>query len=528
MKVKLFGLAALILLSAISSIFNAMPMIGVSAQDYRTADDYGSSYGSNNNNNYDNGMVDNYSYEEPNTYNTDNSYGNGPANYGNEEKQYSSYDNSYGYPSNTGYMDDSYSPGDPGSYGNQYNNYYAQDSYEPNYYPPVKPKKFTCPDSGLVVDKPENCPVICPLGSTLEGHFVKSGSNLTQICNVDQQVLETCPAGTDLEGVFVTDATIEQCNIFATCDANTPLGEALDLNATETVEVADPQLCQLEIPAPVEIFQCPSITEDPLVNPLLADANVTDIDLCFAATPAVQCPDTSPLDGVWVDPEEAGETCNIVIPPPVDLVECPSTIENPLVNPLLAGSNVTDIDLCFAATPAVQCGPNTTLNGTWVNPDFAEICDIEIPPSFLCEPDDPLSNAIVTDPRLCQFEDIELFECPEEGSNPAMVGLNVTALPLCEAPNNANICGIGTDLEGVFVNNTSTDCDLDVPITPEAQCIKCADLASDSGNSQQDQNDVAEVLIGNNTNNVFTICNDTATAKAEFNATIADSNGHNF
>ena len=68
-----------------------------------------------------------------------------------------------------------------------------------------------------------------------------------------------------------------------------------------------------------------------------------------------------------------------------------------------------------------------------------------------------------------------------------------------------------------------TDCDLDVRITSEAQCIKCADLASDSGNSQQDQNDVAVVLIGNQTNNVFTICNDTATAKAEFNATIADS-----
>ena len=56
------------------------------------------------------------------------------------------------------------------------------------------------------------------------------------------------------------------------------------------------------------------------------------------------------------------------------------------------------------------------------------------------------------------------------------------------------------------------------------QCIKCADLASDSGNSQQDQNDVAALLIGTTPDdNVFTICDDPATAEAEFNATIQGS-----
>ncbi|MDF2736659.1 MAG: hypothetical protein K0S93_515 [Nitrososphaeraceae archaeon] len=205
----------------------------------------------------------------------------------------------------------------------------------------------------------------------------------------------------------------------------------------------------------------------------------------------------------------------------VTLFTCP-----PESNPVLVGANVTDLDLCFAATPAVQCEAGTDLAGVWVNPNSTDTCDLDIPPfppTFQCDEDDPLSNAVVTDLRLCQFEDIELFECPAEGSNPAMVGLNVTALPLCEAPNNDNICPEDTDLAGVFVNDTATDCDFDAPITAEAQCLKCADLAGLAGNSQNDQNLVAAVLIGNTTHTVFTICDDPATASAEFNASIADS-----
>ena len=157
--------------------------------------------------------------------------------------------------------------------------------------------------------------------------------------------------------------------------------------------------------------------------------------------------------------------------------------------------------MCFAATPAVQCPSGTTLEGVWVNGTIGlETCNIVIPPP------------------------VELFECVAgPGVNPDLIGANVTDLRLCEAPTSPNICPIGTDLEGVFVNSTMNDCDFDAPITGEAQCIKCADLASDSGNSQQDQNDVAALLIGNQTNNVFTICNDTDTAEAEFNATIQGS-----
>jgi hypothetical protein len=202
----------------------------------------------------------------------------------------------------------------------------------------------------------------------------------------------------------------------------------------------------------------------------------------------------------------------------VNLLTCP-----PDSNPVLVGANVTDLDLCFAATPAVQCEAGTDLEGVWVNPNSTDTCDLVFPPSFQCDEDDPLSNAVVTDLRLCQFEDIELIECPAEGSNPAMVGLNVTALPLCEAPNNDNICGEDTALAGVFVNDTSTDCDLDAPITAEAQCIKCADLAIVLGLGQDDQRDAAAALIGNSTNNVFTICDDEDPTD-QFNATMEEVN----
>jgi hypothetical protein len=540
-----------------------MPIIGVSAQDYRNANDYGSSYGNNNN-----GMVESYSYEEPNTYNTNNndynnydpyigeqnseysSYGNsyGPPtpDYGDGNvEEYSSYGNSYEYPSNTGYMDDSYySSDDPGLYGNQYNNYYDEGSYDSNYYPPKKPQKFTCPDSGLVVDKPESCPVICPVGSTLAGHFVAAGSNLTQICNVDQQVLETCPAGSDLEGVFVTDATPEQCNIFATCDFRTPLGQALGLNSTQTVEVADPQLCQLDVPEPTQIFQCPETANEdvPFLNPVMAGQNVTSLELCQAATPAVQCGPLTTLNGTWVHPD-ATETCNLVIPPPfepftceadtplgialggieVDVVdpelcnlsvpepvtifECPdeATEQVPFLNPVMAGQNVTSLALCEAATPAVQCLDGSTLEGVWVHPaNQTTTCNIAIPPLFRCEADTP-------------------------NVNPDLIGANVTDIRLCEAPTSFNICPEGTDLEGAYVNNTAaSECNLDgegPPTTdPQAQCIKCADLAIIVGGGQSFQVDAAEALVGNSTNNVFTICDD-EDPTAQYNATMNEVAG---
>ena len=90
---------------------------------------------------------------------------------------------------------------------------------------------------------------------------------------------------------------------------------------------------------------------------------------------------------------------------------------------------------------------------------------------------------------------------------------------MCQAPNDANICPNDTDLAGVYANNTITDCDLTISANPQAQCIKCADLAPILGTGQSTQRDAANALIGNSTNNVFTICDD-EDPTAQFNATM--------
>jgi hypothetical protein len=248
---------------------------------------------------------------------------------------------------------------------------------------------------------------------------------------------EVCPADTDLAGVLVVNAP-EDCNIFATCNADDPLGQALGLNATETVEVADEQLCGLEVPEPVRIVECPSLPTAEVPNP----------------------------------------------------------------NPNMAGENVTSFKLCEAATPAVQCGPDTTLEGVWVTPGDEATCELAIPPAIVF----PI--------------------CPP-GSN--LAGANVTDLRLCNAATPAEQCPSGTDLAGVFFNSTlpgaEAVCNQADGVTQfETQCLKCADLAAlnaAQGGFNRAQ-ESADQLIGNLTDNVFTICaaDNIPDATAAFNATI--------
>src|SRR6187200_2979589 len=166
-------------------------------------------------------------------------------------------------------------------------------------------------------------------------------------------------------------------------------------------------------------------------------------------------------------------------PGPVNLFQCPANSNLPL-------ANVTDPRLCDAATPAVQCPTGTTLAGVWVNQTGLSTCNLVIPPA------------------------VTLFTCVAgPTTNPDLVGAQVTDVRLCEAPTSPSICPTGTDLAGVFVNRTTTDCTFDVSITTnlEAQCIKCADLAGTAtGGGTGTQ--VANALIGNSTNNVFTACDD--------------------
>ncbi|MGE5862496.1 MAG: hypothetical protein ACM31H_01880 [Nitrososphaerales archaeon] len=61
--------------------------------------------------------------------------------------------------------------------------------------------------------------------------------------------------------------------------------------------------------------------------------------------------------------------------PPVTLFTCDADSN------LGADARVTDLQLCDAATPAEQCGPDTDLEGVWVFPPATEeVCNIETEP----------------------------------------------------------------------------------------------------------------------------------------------------
>src|SRR5215211_9515158 len=84
-----------------------------------------------------------------------------------------------------------------------------------------------------------------------------AGANVTdlRLCEAPNDA-NICPAGTDLEGVYVTDPTTE-CDIFATCQFDSPLGVSLGLPPGGSVEVADEQLCDLSVPEQIDLTTCP-------------------------------------------------------------------------------------------------------------------------------------------------------------------------------------------------------------------------------------------------------------------------------
>ena len=141
--------------------------------------------------------------------------------------------------------------------------------------------------------------------------------------------------------------------------------------------------------------------------------------------------------------------------------------------------------MCDAATPAVQCAPGTTLQGVWVHPSQTATCNIRIPPTFIC-PGPNIPGAIVTDPRLCN-----------------------AATP-------AEQCSVGSDLEGIWVHPASTascnisPADISIAINPQAQCLKCADLAVFASGNYQAAQTTASQMRGETTTttNIFTVCND--------------------
>jgi hypothetical protein len=134
----------------------------------------------------------------------------------------------------------------------------------------------------------------------------------------------------------------------------------------------------------IELFQCPPDSNIP-------GGNVTDERLCFAATPAVQCPSGTTLEGVWVHPT-ALATCDLDIDIPIvnntqsqclkcvdlALLGAPPGQIRPLVSALIGNdtlANTTGIfDICAADDPRPAF--NATVTETLSPPSEENVIEI--------------------------------------------------------------------------------------------------------------------------------------------------------
>ena len=169
----------------------------------------------------------------------------------------------------------------------RYDNNYNQDVYNDYSYADYKKKKnfaeierfddklFVC-DNGIVVDDRTQCPLKCPFGTTLDGAYVMD----LDICDIEPGTAsKKCPDGTDLEGVLVMNKN--QCEIFAECDADSPLG--LSLGGLEPIKVADVQLCQLSAPD-IEICDSGFFEGFAVDNQQTCNTPLDDVSICGPTT----------------------------------------------------------------------------------------------------------------------------------------------------------------------------------------------------------------------------------------------------
>ncbi|MGD1837220.1 MAG: FG-GAP-like repeat-containing protein, partial [Nitrososphaeraceae archaeon] len=323
-------------------------------------------------------------------------------------------------------------------------------------------KLFVC-DNGIVVDDRTQCPLKCPFGTTLDGVYVMD----LDICKIETETMaQKCGPDTDMPGVLAMNQ--EQCNIFAQCDADSPLG--LALGGLEPIKVADIQLCQLNVPGmtvcgPPSFFAGFVVEDEATCNTVLDEVSVcgptTDLagmltvntesscnlfETCAANSPLGTALGNTPVDVI------DSELCNLVIPPETEVFTCP--LDTPM-----AGAVVTDLLLCQAPNDANKCPAETDLQGVYVM-DTASDCNI----FATCEAGTPLGMALgdqpvkVADPVLCTLNvppEIELFQCD---LSTQMEGAIVTDELLCQAPNNNNKCPNNSDLPGVYVMNPETQC----------------------------------------------------------------------
>ncbi len=340
----------------------------------------------------------------------------------------------------------------------------------------------TCPlDTdlpGVVVTDEANCNIfeVCdasstPLGQALNQDVKVADSALCQLSNVpnlqicedgpfegfavnDQDACDTldnvqiCSLTSDLPGVLTTDPAT--CNIFETCDLNTPLGASLGTN----VEVVDADICQLQFAV------CDSDSGLARALGLTGPIVVADEQLCEleVTSGTTTCPAGSDLAGVVVTAGQADVICNLEIP---QVVTCDS--DSPLGEAVGQGTvQVTDVKLCELAITSgtTTCPAGSDLEGVVVLEGQANvICNLNIPTLVTCPTTSDIAGAQVTDIRICDLDNIDLIPCAA-GTNNA--GALVTDERLCQAPNDQNKCPPGSDLENVYVMNPDLDgaCDI--------------------------------------------------------------------
>jgi hypothetical protein len=365
----------------------------------------------------------------------------------------------------------------------------------------------TCPlDTdlpGVVVTDEANCNIFetcdassTPLGVALGQDVKVADSALCQLSNVpnlqicedgpfegfavnDQDACDTldnvqiCSLTSDLPGVLTTDPAT--CNIFETCDLNTPLGASLGTN----VEVVDADICQLQFAV------CDSDSGLARALGLTGTIVVADVKLCELAVTSgtTTCPAGSDLEGVVVLEEQANVICNLNIP---EIFTCPDTSD-------IAGAQVTDLLICdLDNVELFTCPPNSNMGGAVVTdvalcqaPDDDNKCPIgsDLENVYVMNPDtdcdvfeecvagDPIFSALppgsanfeVVDETICELvvpSQVALFTCGEDSNLGA--GAVVTDAALCNAATPAEQCPAGTQLENVWVTDaTDANCSVD-------------------------------------------------------------------
>ena len=267
---------------------------------------------------------------------------------------------------------------------------------------------------------PEQVQLFQCIGGPMEGAIVTD----EQLCEAPNSG-NKCPQNSDLPGVYVMNPDTQCQILYDICDASTPLGQALNLGPSDTVEVADDTICQLSV-IPQQLETCgPDST-------LGEGAQVTDLSLCNIPTDAVKCNEGTTMDGIFVMEGMEESICQLDFP---------------------------------------ICGPNTGYPNAIVTD--TQLCNI------VCGQDTALPDAVVTDERLCNLDSSTIDDLITCETGP-MAGAMVTDSLLCQAPNNSNKCDDNTDLPGVYVMSPE-QCNLNLQIPETIECDPDSRLVNSTG-----------------------------------------------